>query len=105
MNGAILTVLSALILTYYFSVNVVEYVFYQDYTHASYKETFTQNDEQALYTIDSKQMQILTNITSDDPTIMQDLNQYVGGIYIQTVYNNSDQTKQYYYYKAVDCLA
>ena len=28
VNGAILTVLSAFLLIYYFSVNVVEYVFY-----------------------------------------------------------------------------
>ena len=67
VNGAILTVLSAFLLIYYFSVNVVQYVFFQNYTHTTSKSTFTRDDEtQDLFTIEPNQMQILTNLTSSD---------------------------------------
>ena len=104
VNGAILTVLSAFLLIYYFSVNVVQYVFFQNYTHTTSKSTFTRDDEtQDLFTIEPNQMQILTNLTSSDQDIFDNIEQYVGGIYVQMVYNVTNQDTNYTYFKAVDC--
>ena len=48
-------------------------------------------------------MQILTNLTSSNQDVFDNINEYVGGIYVQMVYNDTDQDTQYTYYKAVDC--
>ena len=48
-------------------------------------------------------MQILTNLTSSKQDIFDNIEQYVGGIYVQMVYNVTNQDTQYTYYKAVDC--
>ena len=42
--GAILTILSAIILTYYFSVNVAEYIRSQTYTSVTQKTTFSDDN-------------------------------------------------------------
>ena len=48
-------------------------------------------------------MQILTNLTSSNQDVFDNIDQYVGGIYVQMVYNVTNQDTQYTYYKAVDC--
>lgn len=58
---------------------------------------------QDLFSIDAQQMQILTNLTSDEPDILANINQYVGGIFVQMTYNTTDKKTSYDYYKAVDC--
>ena len=58
---------------------------------------------QDLFSIDAQQMQILTNLTSDEPDILANINQYVGGIFVQMTYNITDKKTSYDYYKAVDC--
>ena len=41
MTGAILTIISAVVLTYYFSANTIEYVAHQRYSHTTAITTFT----------------------------------------------------------------
>ena len=48
-------------------------------------------------------MQILTNLTADDPDILANIDQYVGGIFVQMTYNTTDKKTHYDYHKAVDC--
>ena len=49
-------------------------------------------------------MQILTNITTNEPHVLGAIDQYVGGIFIQMVHNGTSRTTNYTYHKAVDCL-
>ena len=48
-------------------------------------------------------MQILTNITATEPDVRDEIDQYVGGIFIQMTYNDTSKTMGYVYHKAVDC--
>ena len=86
--GAILTILSAIFLSYYFSINVAEYISFQKYTSVAQKTTFTDdNQQQQLFDIPASRMQILTNITSDKPEILSEIDRYVGGVFIENTIN------------------
>ena len=49
-------------------------------------------------------MQILTNLTSNEAHVHAAIDQYVGGIFIQVIYNDTSRTTNYTFHKAVDCL-
>ena len=49
-------------------------------------------------------MQILTNITSNEADVNAAIDQYVGGIFIQMIYNSTSGEQTYTFHKAVDCL-
>ena len=83
----------------------MQYVFNQNYSHTTERTTFTTADfEQGRYTIGSNQMQILTNITSNEADVHAAIDQYVGGIFIQMIYNSTSGESNYTFHKAVDCL-
>ena len=78
------------------------YTLHQTYTHTYYKSTFTPTNPD-LFVIPNDRMSILSNITSDQQEIMADINDYVGGVYIEMTYDYKTNKQNYTYIMAEEC--
>ena len=103
MNGALCSILSFLALAYFVSVSVVQYTLLQTYTHNFAKTTYSLTNPE-IFEVQSNLLTILSNLNSTHSDIAMELDQYVGGVYMEMTFSNKTGKKSYQFVEAVDCI-
>ena len=100
-QGGICSVITGIILLYNFAILALNYLIENKYRYTERKYGVDLYDPET-YNLTSQEWNVLTSITSYNSTFNQELEKYVGGVYVETI-GHTNGTIEQNYIESIKC--
>lgn len=101
MPGGICSIITFIVLTYYMAVTMLTHSLSVSYVTTSSTTLLTA--ESATFNVSTDKLQVFSMLYSTNDTITANMDAYVGGVYLQEIFDASTKKQTLNYIQAVQC--